>query len=157
MGFQHKFRPGVRGIIDVKVEAGMFLNNNYAGFADYRHFMGNRISLVTADPVGSFRLLPYYQYSTMDQFAAAHVHYQFRKLLLTQIPEVWLLGIKENVFVNYLATPTSDHYTEIGYSIDNIFRIFRVEAAVSFQDGQYKDWGILIGIASNIGGNFTVR
>ena len=157
VGFQHKFRPGVRGIIDVKVEAGMFLNNNYAGFADYRHFMGNRISLVTADPVGSFRLLPYYQYSTMDQFAAAHVHYQFRKLLLTQIPEVWLLGIKENVFVNYLATPTSDHYTEIGYSIDNIFRIFRVEAAVSFQDGQYKDWGILIGIASNIGGNFTVR
>ena len=158
VGFQHKFRPGVRGIVDVKVEAGMFLNNNYAGFADYRHFMGNRISLVTADPVGSFRLLPYYQYSTMDKFAAAHVHYQFRKLLLTQIPEVWLLGIKENVFVNYLATPTSDHYTEIGYSIDNIFRFFRVEAAVAFQDGKYKDWGILIGIASNIGGgSFTVR
>ena len=65
----------------------------------------------------------------MDQFAAAHVHYQFRKLPLTQIPEVWLLGIKENVFVNYLATLTSDHYTEIGYSIDNIFRIFREAAA----------------------------
>ncbi len=157
VGFKHKFRPGVRGIVDVKVEAGMFLNNNYAGFADYRHFMGNRIRLVTADPVGSFRLLPYYEHSTMDKFAAAHVHYQFRKLLLTQIPEVWLLGIKENVFVNYLATPTSDHYTEVGYSIDNIFRFLRVEAAVAFQDGKYKDWGILIGIASNIGGSFTVR
>lgn len=157
VGIQHKFRPGVRGIIDFKVEAGLFLNNNYAGFADYRHFMGNRILLVTADPVGSFRLLPYYEHSTMDKFAAAHLHYQFRKLLLTQIPEVWLLGIKENVFVNYLATPTSDHYTEVGYSIDNIFRFFRVEAAVAFQDGKYKDWGILIGIASNIGGSFTVR
>jgi len=157
VGLQHKFRPGVRGIVDVKVEAGLFLNNNYAGFADYRHFMGNRISLVTSDPVGSFRLLPYYEHSTSDKFAAAHVHYQFRKLLFTQIPEVWLLGIKENVFVNYLATPTSGHYTEVGYSIDNIFRVFRVEAAVSFQDGKYRDWGILLGIASNIGGSFTVR
>lgn len=157
VGIQHKFRPGVRGIVDFKVEAGMFLSNNYAGFADYRHFMGNRILLVTADPVGSFRLLPYYEHSTMDKFAAAHVHYQFRKLLFTQIPEVWLLGIKENVFVNYLATPTSDHYTEVGYSIDNIFRFLRLEAAVSFQDGKYKDWGILLGIASNIGGSFTVR
>ncbi|MCB0585414.1 MAG: carboxypeptidase-like regulatory domain-containing protein [Phaeodactylibacter sp.] len=157
VGFQHKIRPGVRGIMDIKVEAGMFLNKNYAGFADYHHFMGNRILLVTADPVGSFRLLPYYQYSTMDKFAAAHVHYQFRKLLFTQIPEVWLLGIKENVFVNYLATPTSDNYTEVGYSIDNIFRFLRVEAAVAFQDGKYKDWGILIGIASNIGGNFSIR
>ncbi|MCO6491837.1 MAG: carboxypeptidase-like regulatory domain-containing protein [Phaeodactylibacter sp.] len=157
VGIQHKFRPGVRGIVDFKVEAGMFLSNNYAGFADYRHFMGNRILLVTADPVGSFRLLPYYEHSTMDKFAAAHVHYQFRKLLFTQIPEVWLLGIKENVFVNYLATPTSDHYTEVGYSIDNIFRFLRLEAAVSFQDGKYRDWGILLGIASNIGGSFTVR
>lgn len=157
VGIQHKFRPGVRGIMDFKVEAGLFLNNNYAGFADYRHFMGNRILLVTSDPVGSFRLLPYYQYSTMDKFAAAHLHYQFRKLLFTQIPEVWLLGIKENVFVNYLATPAAEHYTEVGYSIDNIFRFFRVEAAVAFQDGKYKDWGILIGIASNIGGSFTVR
>lgn len=157
VGIQHKFRPGVRGIIDFKVEAGLFLNNNYAGFADYRHFMGNRILLATSDPVGSFRLLPYYQYSTMDKFAAAHVHYQFRKLLFTQIPEIWLLGIKENVFVNYLATPAAEHYTEVGYSIDNIFRFFRVEAALAFQDGKYKDWGILIGIASNIGGSFTVR
>ncbi|MCB9300178.1 MAG: carboxypeptidase-like regulatory domain-containing protein [Lewinellaceae bacterium] len=158
LGVKHKFRPGARGTVDFKVEAGMFLNDNYIGFADYRHFMGNRISFVTADPVESFRLLPYYDYSTKDKFAAAYVHYQFRKLLFTQIPEVWLLGIKENVFVNYLATPTSKNYTEVGYSIDNIFRFLRVEAAVSFQDGKYRDWGILLGIASNLGGgNFTIR
>ncbi len=158
LGFKHKLRPGARGILDFKAEAGIFLNDNYIGFADYRHFMGNRISLVTADPVESFRLLPYYDHSTKDKFAAAYLHYQFRKLLFTQIPEVWLLGIKENVFVNYLATPTSANYTEIGYSIDNIFRFLRLEAAVSFQDGKYRDWGILLGVASNLGGgNFTIR
>ena len=85
-----------------------------------------------------------------DKFLTAHAHYQFRKFLATQIPEVWLMGIKENLFVNYLATPTSKNYFELGYSIDNIFRFFRLEAAFSFQDGRYQDFGVLIGVASNL-------
>ncbi len=148
--FKYAFNWGARGKFDVKVNAGMFLNNEQVGFVDYKHFPGNRLALVMADPVGSFRLLEYYHHSTMDQFAAVHVHYQFRKFLLTQIPEVWMLGLKENLFVNYLATPTSQNYVEVGYSLDNIFRFFRLEAAVSFQDGKYQDFGILIGVASNL-------
>lgn len=151
IGFRHRFKTGARGTWDVKANLGMFLNSNYVGFADYKHFAGNRLSIVTADPVGSFRLLDYYRHSTADQYAALHVHYQFRKFLFTQLPEVWLMGIKENVFVNYLATPSSDNYTELGYSIDNIFRIFRLETAVAFQNGRYYDWGVLVGISSNLG------
>lgn len=64
-----------------------------------------------------------------------------------------MLGVKENVFVNYLATPSSEHYTEVGYGIDNILRIFRIEGAAAFRDGKYYDWGIRIGIASNILGS----
>lgn len=149
--YRHKFNVGARGKMDVKVNSGIFLNNEKVGFADYKHFNGNRIVLVTADPVGSFRLLDYYRYSTADKYVSAHAHYQFRKFLFTQIPEVWLLGIKENLFVNYLATPTSKNYVEVGYSIDNIFKILRLEGAVSFYNGKYQDWGILIGIASNLG------
>lgn len=151
LSFRHSFRPGARGKVDLKAEIGMFLSNNYVGFPDYRHFTGNRITLITADPVGSFRLLDYYRHSTAEQYAALHAHYQFRKLLFTRIPQVWLMGIKENLFVNYLGTPSSQHYTEVGYSIDNIFRVFRVEAAFAFQDGRYYDWGIRVGIASNLG------
>lgn len=149
--YRHKFNIGARGKMDVKVNSGIFLNDEKVGFADYKHFNGNRIVLVTADPVGSFRLLDYYRYSTADKYVSAHAHYQFRKFLFTQIPEVWLLGIKENLFVNYLATPTSKNYVELGYSIDNIFKIFRLEGAVSFYNGKYQDWGVLIGIASNLG------
>lgn len=151
LGIKHSFRAGARGKVDIKAEFGIFLNNAYTGFADYRHFMGNRIPIITADPVGSFRLLDYYRHSTAEEYAALHVHYQFRKLLFTRIPKVWLMGIKENVFVNYLATPTSKHYVETGYSLDNILRVFRIEAAVAFQDGRYYDWGIRLGIASNLG------
>jgi hypothetical protein len=42
----------------------------------------------------------------------------------------------------------------VGYGIDNILRFLRVEAIASFRDGQYYDWGIRIGIASNIFGGF---
>ena len=150
VGIRHKFKIGVRGLINFKSNAGIFLNNQSLGFVDFRHFNGNRLPIVTTDPVGSFRLLDYYRHSTADKFLTAHAHYQFRKFLATQIPEVWLMGIKENLFVNYLATPTSKNYFELGYSIDNIFRFFRLEAAFSFQDGRYQDFGVLIGVASNL-------
>lgn len=149
--FEHVWKVRAAGKFDLKVNAGIFFNNEQVGFADFKHFDGNRTVLVTSNPVGSFRLLDYYRHSTQDKYASLHLHYQFRKLAVTHIPEVWMLGIKENVFVNYLATPTSRDYFEVGYSIDNIFRFLRIEAAASFQDGQYRDFGILIGVASNLG------
>lgn len=151
ISFQHRFKAGAAGNMDIKAELGWFLNNTYAGFADYRHFMGNRLPVVTSNPVGSYRLLDYYAYSTDERYLAAHIHYQFRKLLLTRLTKVWLMGIKENLFINYLGTPASSHYTELGYSLDNIFRVFRVEAVMAFQDGRYRDWGLRVGIASNLG------
>ena len=86
---------------------------------------------------------------------SANVHYQFRKFLVTTIPIVRLAGIRENVFVNYLATPSSKNYTEIGYSIDGILRIFRLESAAAFRDGKYLGYGLRFGIATNIGVNFS--
>ncbi|MEQ8705043.1 MAG: DUF5686 family protein [Phaeodactylibacter sp.] len=151
-GVKHQLEIGVRGRLDLRAEAGLFLNNNYVGFADYQHFTGNQLTLTTASPAGSYRRLPYYEFSTMDRFAGASAHYQFRKLLVTQLPEVRLMGIKENLFANILATPASGTYYEFGYSLDNILRLFRVEAVVGFDNQGYRDWGILIGIASNIGG-----
>ncbi len=148
--FQHKFELGVRGLVNVKVNAGTFLNSQAMSFIDFKHFPGNRTHVVTTDPVASFRLLPYYDFSTRREYASAHIHYQFRKFLFTHIPELWLVGIKENLFVNYLATPTSNNYVELGYSIDNILRFFRLETAVAYQDGQFFDIGLLIGIASNL-------
>jgi hypothetical protein len=152
LGVKHQLEVGVRGRLDLRAEAGLFLNNDYVGFADYRHFTGNQLTLTTATPAGSYRRLPYYEFSTMDRFAGASAHYQFRKLLATQLLEVRLLGIKENLFTNVLTTPASGTYYEFGYSLDNVLRLFRIEAVMGFDNNGYRDWGILIGIASNIGG-----
>jgi hypothetical protein len=122
---------------------------------DYKHFLGNQTPFSTADPVGSFRLLDYYTFSTADKYFVGNVHYQFRKFLATTIPLVRMTGIRENIFINYLATPTSKNYTEVGYSIDGILRFFRLEAAAAFRDGKYLDYGFRIGISTNIIVNFS--
>jgi hypothetical protein len=155
IGVKHGIKLGIRGKLDVALKAGKFFNADKLYLMDYQHFLGNRTPFVTTDPVGSFRLLDYYQYSTRDQYFTANVHYHFRKFLVTRFPIVRLTGITENVFVNYLATPTSKNYTELGYGIDGILRILRLEFAAAFQDGKYLNNGFRIGVATSIVINFS--
>jgi hypothetical protein len=155
VGVKHSFKNGVRGRVDFNLRAGMFLNADSVAFMDNKHFLGNRTPFSTTDPAGSFRLMDYYLYSTADKYFAGNIHYNFRRFLVTSIYEVRMLGIRENIFVNYLATPTSKNYTELGYSIDGILRIFRLEGAVAFRDGKYLDYGFRIGIATNIAVQFS--
>ena len=153
VGAKHSFNNGVRGRVDINLRAGAFLNSDSLAFMDYKSFLGNRTPFNTTDPAGSFRLMDYYLYSTSDKYFAANAHYNFRRFLVTSIYEVRMLGIRENIFINYLATPTSKNYTEVGYSIDGILRVFRLEGAVAFRDGKYLDYGFRIGISTSL----TVR
>ncbi|WPP53005.1 DUF5686 and carboxypeptidase regulatory-like domain-containing protein [Catalinimonas niigatensis] len=150
VGVQHQFDIGVRGRLDYHVYAGSFLNNQSLYFMDFQHFMGNRTIIQMSDPVGSFRLLDYYLYSTGKEYLATHLYYQFRKFLFTQFFEVRLLGIKENILFNYLKTDLSPHYMEVGYSLDNVLRFLRVEAVANFEDGKYRNFGVRIGIATTL-------
>lgn len=149
-GFSHNFKIGVRGRLGFDLTAGKFLNNNTLYFMDFKHFMGNETPFLLNNPVGSYRLLSYYNYSTADQFFSGISYYRFRKLLLTQLPLLRLTGVKELVFLSYLATPYSNNYFELGYGIDNLLRVLRIEVAVAFQEGNYLGWGLKIGIATSI-------
>jgi len=155
VGVRQGFRLGVRGLLDMNLKAGQFLNTRSMYFMDYKHFMGNQTPFITTDPVGSFRLLDYYNYSTHDKYFSANVHYHFRKFLLTRIPKVRLLGASENFFINYLATPSSNNYTELGYGLNGILRLFRLEFATSFQNGNYINNGFRIGISTNLSVRFS--
>ena len=50
----------VRGKLDVKMNAGKFINDANIGIVDMKHFPGTEMFMTTLDPVGSFRLLPIY-------------------------------------------------------------------------------------------------
>lgn len=147
----HDVALGVRGKLSFLVRGGTFLRRSFVQLPDYRHFATTEIALTTADPIGSYRLLPYYEYSTQREYAEVYAHYQFRKFLLSRIWQLQMAGIREDIFVNYLYTPESEQYVELGYTIDNILRVFRVEFVTSWQDFSYQDFGIRISAASVFG------
>ncbi len=147
-GLKHSFVFGVSGKLEFEILGGTFLNKNQMFFMDYKHFDGNRTILSSIRPAGAFRLLDYYMFSTDGAYFSGHTHYQFRKFLITQLPEIRFSGIRENIFFNYLKTETSPHYYEVGYSIDRIFRLLRLEVAASFHDSHYQEVGLRIGLAT---------
>lgn len=155
VGIRDKIRVGIRGRLDLNLRAGKFLNTKSLYFMDYKHFTGNLTPFITNDPVGSFRLLDYYKYSTRDQYFFANIHYNFRKFLFTHIAKVRLFGVTESLFVNYLATPYSGNFIELGYGLNGILRIFRLEFATSFQQGIYTGKGFRIGISTHLMGEFS--
>jgi len=57
---------------------------------NYQHFLGNQTPFVTTDPVGSYRLLDYYRYSTQDNILAGTSIIISGKFLVTSFPWVRL-------------------------------------------------------------------
>jgi hypothetical protein len=151
----HSFETGIRSRLNYQLGAGAFLNNKQVYFPDFKHFAGNQFFFQQGDVVSSFRMLPYYQYSTGKRFAEAHVLAEFRKFLVTQLTIVRLIGLKENLFVHYLYTPSSKNYTEVGYGLDGlipqVLPFFRVEVISQWQDAQYKGLGFRIGTTLKFG------
>ncbi|WP_026628614.1 DUF5686 and carboxypeptidase regulatory-like domain-containing protein [Dyadobacter alkalitolerans] len=150
VGIQHGFDTGIRSKLSYKLSAGKFLNTNAVRYPDFQHFAGNRFFFQLGDPVGTFRMLDYYRYSTSDQFFEAHILSELRKFLLTQITWFRVLGIKENFMLHYLATPASNNYTELGYGLDVGIRFpFRVEVVSNFERFKYKTTVFRIGTTMN--------
>ncbi len=97
---------GPRSNLRLVVGGGGFLSQNSLYFPDYRHFMGNEFFFQNGDILTSFRMLPYYAYSTSQRFLQGHAVWSSQRFVLTRLPFVRLAGLSELVQVHYLSTPT---------------------------------------------------
>ncbi len=148
LGIKYQYKLRARAILNTEINCGGFINNNKLYFMDYKHFDGNRIFI--QESVTGYRLLDYYNYSTANYFAEGFFHFQTPKLVITQFVYSRMLGLKENIFLNYLYTPSSNNYIEVGYGLDKIFRLFRLELVSSFNNFKYQSFGLRIGFASGL-------
>lgn len=153
-GFHHYIRFGFKGTLGIHLQGGKFITADSLSFIDYKHFAGNLTPIMTTDPVSGFRLLDYYRFSTATHYVTGNVHYQFRRLLISNITVLRLAGIRENIFATHLYTPAGGNYDEVGYSIDGLLRLFRLEFASWFEEGSYKGNGFRIGIAASLASQF---
>ncbi|PZX56642.1 DUF5686 and carboxypeptidase regulatory-like domain-containing protein [Algoriphagus chordae] len=150
LGIQHNYSFGVSGKLDFNLSAGAFLSNDQVYFPDFQHFGGNRTIFSNFGPASNYRFMDYYKYSTSSKYFSGIVHYQFRKFLFTQLPMLRFSGLRENIFFNYLKTDNSPNYWEVGYSLDNLFRIFRLEMGAGFENANFLRGGVRFGVATFI-------
>jgi hypothetical protein len=93
----------------------------------------------------SFQLINYYKHSTSDQYIEGHLHYKTRLLLIKRLPIISKRIWSENLYVNYLATPTLKNYVELGYGIGNILAVGNLGVFTSFENGKYQSVGVKVG------------
>ena len=144
LGIRQKINFGISDQFSYRANAGKFLNNNRLYFEDFRHFNTQSTGFMFSPYDNSFRLLPFYQYSTGKQFAEVHAELQSRRLIVKQLPLIRNSSISEKLFVNYLGTPGIKNYVEAGYGINNIFLLLNVEAVAGFENGKFRSSAIRV-------------
>jgi hypothetical protein len=141
---------GLLGTLNLRTEGGKFLTSERMDFMDYAHFMGNQTIFTRFDQLRGYAIAPYHLYSTNDEYLSTYINLELRRFIFSQFPTLRLAGLTENINVNHLITPSVDNYTELSYSLSNIFRLFRIDVTGAFVDGQYEDFRIQVGITSNL-------
>jgi hypothetical protein len=137
------FQFGLVGYSEIKVEYGSFLNKKNVQFIDNHHFNGNEIIVGNpSDYMNSFLQLPYYNYSTTNDYFMAHWQHNFEGFIFDKIPLISKLGFKEVIRIAYLNTKGLENYAELGFGIDNIgwglFRLFRFDVNWQYKNSKFE-------------------
>ena len=144
LGIRQKIDYGFDNHFSYQINAGKFLNHNKLYFEDFQHFNTQSTQYLFSSTENSFRLLPFYQYSTGSQYAEAHANFQTNRLILKQLPIIKNSPISEKLFVNYLTTPELKNYVEAGYGFTNLFLFLSAEVIAGFEEGNFRSAGVKV-------------
>ncbi|MDR0793504.1 MAG: DUF5686 and carboxypeptidase regulatory-like domain-containing protein [Chitinophagaceae bacterium] len=146
------------GKFSYRLETGGFVNTKKLFAPDYNHFLGNQTAIASSY-LNSFQLLPYYQYSnTANFFGAGHIEYHLNGLLSNKIPVFKRLNWFFVVGGNGLYIDKNKYYYEGFFSVENIFKMARIDFVAGFQQDKTTVTGIRFSlpILFKSGGNGVV-
>ena len=136
------------GRIDLNVTSGKFFEPKFIHFNDFYHFPTGRTMKSSHPVVSTFRLLPYYEFSTDNYFHRIHVQAQMNNFLFSRFTLLKKSNIPENLFINLAVTDSLQPFIEVGYAVDNIFKIFRLEIVTGLLDGKWVGPRVILGPTS---------
>ncbi|MEQ9424173.1 MAG: DUF5686 and carboxypeptidase regulatory-like domain-containing protein [Cyclobacteriaceae bacterium] len=139
----HEWFLGLLGESDMHIESGFFFGPDQTAFPDYEHFDGNRTYFAQFD-INNFQLLDYYRYSTNDSYFAGHFSHHFNGFIFNKLPLLRKLKLQSVASAHYLKVPGADGYLELGFGIEHIFKIARIDFFTSVLD--VKRSGVRVGI-----------
>lgn len=124
---------------------GSFVNADSLAFMDFKHFNGNRTIFGNFD-MGNFQLLDFYLFSTRKDWYGAQYEHHFNGFIFNKFPLVRKLNLQAVARVNYLHTDALKNYFELGFGIEHILKIGRVDFFTGFREGNRTRTGFRLGI-----------
>jgi hypothetical protein len=153
LGIRQKRDIGPGDQLSYIFTVGKFFNTDKLYFEDFQHFNTQPTNFLFSSYEHSFRLMPFYQYSTQNRFAEAHAEWLSRRLILKLLPLLKHSSVSEKMFVNYLISPEINDHIEVGYGINNIFLLLNIEAVAGFENGKFRSSAIKVSFNLNELGN----
>ena len=149
------------------LNTGTFIGDKPVYFQDYKHFNGGLNLVQTGDMLATHRLVGYYQnlssganqrlninhyaYSTAGNYVEALSQFQFTNLWLKPLLGFKKAYVKELLIANaYYINNQNLFYNEIGYGLDGVMKVLRLEAIANFNNGQFNYVGLRLNINSRI-------
>jgi hypothetical protein len=125
-----------------RVRTGGFINKKNVTFYDFYHVNSQPLPLLLNGYEDAFRLPAFYSMSTPEFYVQGHFTYITPYLALKYIPFLSNTLMRENLNVSYMGSMNHKHYTELGYSVSEIFLIGELGFYVGFENVKYKSAGI---------------
>jgi hypothetical protein len=136
----------MRGRFSYKAFGGGFLNSKRVPLPDYQHFSGND-GLFNSSYLGALLMASFYQFSTTASiYGGASVEYHLNGWLSNKVPLLRKLNCFFVVGGNSLVLEGGNHYADVFFSIENIFKLCRIDFVQSFRSKSFNRSGIKLNV-----------
>jgi hypothetical protein len=133
---------GAFGNFRWRIRTAGFFDNRTLTFYDFFHFNSQPLPLLINNYEDAFMLPSFYSMSTPEFYVEAHLKYTTPYLLLKLLPVLSNTLMRENLSLSYLGSRFYPNYTEIGYSISEIFFLGELGVYVGFDNLKYNSVGV---------------
>ena len=124
-----------------RFSGGYFINKSAMHFSDFNHFKSFPLLYDLIGLTNAYTLLDYYTSSSNDYWVEAHLTLTTAYLLIKYLPwfseRLW----NESLSFSYLKTPSINHYTQLGYSLNEVFFLMDLGVYVAFEELKYSGVG----------------
>jgi hypothetical protein len=124
-----------------RIRTGGFINNKDVPYYDFFHFNAQPLPFLLDNYQDAFMLPAFYSLSTPEFYGEAHFKYTTPYLLIKYLPGLTKTLIRENLSISYLGSRFHSNYTEIGYSLSEVFLLGEIGVYIGFDDLKYRSIG----------------
>jgi len=133
---------GAFGNFRWRIRAAGYIDNRSLTFYDFFHINSQPLPLLLNDYEDAFMIPSFYSLSTPEFYAEGHLKYTNPYLLLKLLPVLSNTLMRENLSLSWIDSRYQKSYTEIGYSISEIFFIGEFGVYAGFDNFKYRSVGL---------------